>query len=154
MGEAYSGLQGKLRRGGKILTYWDQYTAYNREHYEHKYKYVVEVQPNWANILIIDSDFEYFELARTNKKYFIRMAWRQLLHLDFKAIARDYDGIFLSEECVNSLRFVDGLLSSKYESLYGWDVETLAIWGKDAIRGLKMYHVDKSRFDDLEQPEY
>lgn len=141
---------GQIEAGGEIFTHWDEYVFYsgNRE----KWKYVIEVQPDWANILIIDSAYEYIELFNTNPEYFIRMEYRNLLHLNFKRIARDYDGIFLSQECVNDLRFVEGDEAfNKFESLYGYDVETLAIWGDGAIRGLKMYHVDPSRFDEFDR---
>lgn len=142
MGEAYSGLQGKLRRGGKILTYWDQYTAYNREHYEHKYKYVVEVQPNWANILIIDSDFEYFELARTNKKYFIRMAWRQLLHLDFKAIAL----IDKANEIIRKLAEIGTSGGEPDKGYEGWRPNTSGTWYPCSTKDYRIWYEDDGTY--------
>lgn len=98
---------GQIEAGGEIYTHWDEYVKYNAFTKGKEYKYVVGVQPNWSDILIIDSDFEYYELYKDHPEFFIRLGWRDLLHLDFSRIPRYYSGIFLSQDCVSSMLFLD-----------------------------------------------
>ena len=103
---------------------WDDWCRYEMPHWITGSPYVYRIEVNLSRMLVIrdDDDFRAFESS-----YLVR--GRGMAVIDWKAVARDYDGI---EICPyqNQRR-----MSSDW--YYGWDVASGCIWGSGAFKSVE-----------------
>lgn len=103
---------------------WDDWCRYEMPEWITKSPYVYRIEVNLSRMLVIrdDDDFRAFESS-----YLVR--GRGMAVIDWKAVARDYDGI---EICPyqNQRR-----MSSDW--YYGWDVASGCIWGSGAFKSVE-----------------
>jgi hypothetical protein len=104
---------------------WDDWCLYEMPEGITGSPYVYRIEVNLSRMLVIrsDDDFRAFESS------YLVPRGRSMSHIDWKAVAQDYDGI---EICPYQFKF---RMSSDW--YYGWDVASGCIWGSAAFKSVK-----------------
>lgn len=104
--------------------------------------YLIEIGAG-AKVYEVDS---YEDLARLRRRYPDRkspfkvfVAFKEFV--DWTKVARDYDGVHLTEHGQRATRFTE-------PSLYGWDVEC-TVWFKDVFKSIRRLKLDLDRIRRL-----
>jgi len=126
-----SGDIGPEKPNGLWYSCGDQWAEFIRgAGWESRYNHLYEIDINENEMLMIRSteDFESLE-ARYGRRGNAPQEWKNELHIDWPAIARDYAGI---EICPYR-----GEKRTKSQWYYPWDVASGCIWSSRAIVGIR-----------------
>lgn len=112
---------------GQYKSAWDKWCTYEMPNRVKNYGVLFELKED-SKIYTIDSADDLKELLSKyeNKQSLLYGTITSFAIIDFEALAKDYDGVFLTNKGQCDTRF-------SQPSLYGWDVESLVLLNKDCI---------------------
>ncbi len=152
----------------------DGWNAFNGSNGMHRYK--VELDP-FSKVAVIETPEDYVGLLQKygttelpEGDFFVGYAGgaktdrmgNPRIHLDYEKLAKDYDGLYVSREGLNSCGMFDpedskNALPSNVSTLNFWDIPSFIVFNKDAIQstvsdpipaGLNDYEIDE--YDEYE----